>query len=670
MLDHELDGEAPSLKLNDVLFILFRHKWKIFLCATAGIAAAVAVYLLLPPLYESQAKLLVRYVVERSTVDALDNSVKTPGSENMNLIKSEVEILTSLDLVMQVAEAVGVERLLRGSSVKDMKAEAVRSILRNLHVTAVSETNIISLSYKNTDPELAVQVLKELVSRYFDKHLEVHRSATGAFDFVRKETDQLRARLNQTEKELEELEGQAGIISPAETTATLNAELAKGEEELGAVTAEFAAQQAHVKEIEKGLAWARTDQSDKNATLHVSSEAIQEYRALLGRLGHLRQTETELLSSYTSTNRILKARQAQIADLEKERRNLEEKYPGLVETDPAAASSQSARRDLVSENAQLLAIKARKEALKSQLGDIRERLKKVAEIGPQLRELQRRKEMEEANYKYFEASLEKARVDETLDPSRMPNISVVQRPLTAEKYTKDKKTVVLGLACGGLAFGVAIAFLIDLVLDRTVKRPLELETRLSVPLLLSIPYFARNGHSRLRLHDAGHDSVTALQESACPNITLENGDLLRPFCEAIRDRLVFHFDLKGMTHKPKLVAVTGLSKMAGASTLAAGLAATLVETGDKVLLVDKPFAPKRLLTDDSKRDFDYVIYDMPRLSDTSPTLAVAGFMDKVLLVVEAEKSDRDAVKRSYTQLAAANAKVSVIFNKSRDTRFR
>jgi hypothetical protein len=43
---------------------------------------------------------------------------------------------------------------------------------------------------------------------------------------------------------------------------------------------------------------------------------------------------------------------------------------------------------------------------------------------------------------------------------------------------------------------------------------------------------------------------------------------------------------------------------------------------------------------------------------------MASFMDTMLLVVEAEKSNRNAVKRAYAQLAA-KTKVSVIFNKSR-----
>jgi Mrp family chromosome partitioning ATPase len=164
--------------------------------------------------------------------------------------------------------------------------------------------------------------------------------------------------------------------------------------------------------------------------------------------------------------------------------------------------------------------------------------------------------------------------------------------------------------------------------------------------------------------------------------------------------------------------VTGFSEGAGASTLATGLAAALSEMGDgKVLLVDvnvgsedvhpffkgksahllpaalepsasiasaadglylasvarpnetpMPLALKKffeLMPNLKASDFDYIIFDMPALSQTSPTLGMAGFMDKLLVVVEAEKSNRDSVKRGYAELLAARANVSVVLNKTR-----
>src|SRR4029453_10283178 len=94
-----------------------------------------------------------------------------------------------------------------------------------LNVISSKGSNIIFVSYKNHDPQMATLVLQELLSRYFVKHLEVHRSA-GAFDFVTQQTDQVRARLNQTEDALKSLRDKTGIVSLKEGSEALTAEAA------------------------------------------------------------------------------------------------------------------------------------------------------------------------------------------------------------------------------------------------------------------------------------------------------------------------------------------------------------------------------------------------------------------------------------------------------------
>src|SRR5580700_8076694 len=80
--DFEEQPIQSSIGLSDILFVLFRHKWKIICCGLVGLVAAGTVYFLVPPAYESQAELLVRYVLERNAVDGLDNQIKTPTPEN------------------------------------------------------------------------------------------------------------------------------------------------------------------------------------------------------------------------------------------------------------------------------------------------------------------------------------------------------------------------------------------------------------------------------------------------------------------------------------------------------------------------------------------------------------------------------------------------------------
>ncbi len=652
-----------GIHLSDILFALFKRKWTIILCAFLGIIAAATFYFLYPPVYESQAKLLVRYVLERSAVDPIEAEKAASASSNYTdkVIDAEIEILTSWDLAVQVAQAIGpkrllppardivaevaqaigLKRLLPPSGASATESEAARSIASGLKLTSNKGSNIILVSYKNRDPQIATLVLQELLSRYFIKHLEVHRSA-GAFDFVTQQTDQVRTRLNQTEDALKSLRDKTGIVSLKEGSEALTTEAAKAQEALNGAEAELAEHQA--------LANQKTESKSKT------------WRA---------------------------------------KSSLSEKSP-------------------ISEKARVAGLEAKVETLKTKLRDIQQKMKQLSELRPQMEDLERKRELDEANYKYFAASLEKARVDEALDPSKMPNISAVQRPSPPMLETKMRNKIALGLAGGGIALGIALALLRGLALNRTVGQPLQLETQLHIPLMLSIPYSNnRNGHLVLSPNGSrANPGAPATKRHHSKLAPWEAGHFMRRYCDAIRDRLGLYFELNHLTHKPKLVGVASFSEAAGTSTLAAGLAASLSETNDgKVLLVDVNLGPQEvhpffkgkpayplnaalepegtiasasenlyLATVESPNsgpaklglkkffdmmpnlkasDFDYIIFDMPPLSQTSPTWGMAAFMDKLLLVVEAEKNNRELIKRGYGKLIAERNNVAVVVNKAR-----
>src|SRR5262249_55502718 len=102
---------------------------------------------------------------------------------------------------------------------------------------------------------------------------------------------------------------------------------------------------------------------------------------------------------------------------------------------------------------------------------------------------------------------------------------------------------------------------------------------------------AGSGNMDIRYKD-GMEAASASVPPAKVEPPRSNGiadprSILRPFHETLRDRLITYFEVRNLTHKPKLVALTSCADGSGVSTTAAGLAASLSETGDgNVLLVD------------------------------------------------------------------------------------
>ncbi len=724
MLELKSNAPASSLGVHDILTALFKHKWKIILCSLIGIGAAAAVYFTAAPAYESDAKVLVQYIVDRSAVDTLENSAGSSAKKtNDSVINSEVEILTSTDLALDVADIIGIDKLLAGTKGPITKPAAAYAIESGLKVTARKGSDIIWIAYQNRDPQLATLVLEKLVAEYFKKHLEIHRIGEEAREFVGKQADEIRGRLSQTEADLKVLMDKANILSLSESTSALTAEIAKNQADLQMVETELAEQNAKVRELERllGGTGAKPPESEEPAPAKVQSNTaeVQEYQALNIRLAQLRQKEFELLAKYTPENQLVKSSQSEIANLDAQRRDMEKRFPGIAASAPSKNAVHANLPDLVSEGARLVGIAAKAKTLSERLEGVQKKAVGFREIAGQIAVLERKKSVEEANYKYIGNSVEKARIDNALDATKAPNLKIVQKPSTAMLAVSARNKIAGGFAFGGAALGLGLALLIELVMDRSIKRPLELETKLRIPLMLTIPEVGRKGIGRVRRLKAGRTSAVALKNgSRVDSLPWDVGHFIRPFSEAIRDRLVLFFKLHEMTHKPKLIAVTGFSGGEGTSTIAGGLAAVLSEMGDgKVLLVDMngqeaavhPFfdgnpvssisevlqggksappaaenlflatastpgkgaaqmIPKKfysMVPHFKASDFDYIVFDMPPLDQSSATLAMAGSMDKVLVVIEAEKSNGDVVKRACAELVASKAHVSGILNKTR-----
>jgi succinoglycan biosynthesis transport protein ExoP len=714
-------AQTSGLGVGDIYYTLFRHKWKIFLCSVLGMLAAMVYRTYFPPPYQSEARLFIRYVVTEAKATgpvAESADVKSPDMRGETILESEQEILTSLDLSRQVAEAIGPAKILAkagGGSDADLAAAVIN---KGLTVDVPRNSSVIHVMFEHPDGTIVQPVLAEIISHYLKTHVEIHRAVGIIGDFLTQETDLLRNRLAQTEEELRKARNKAGVISLDESKKNSIQEMARIRDELLSAQAELAERTSVYNELAKP---AETPAAPANLFAVVPPAKANEYRWAQARLEMLQKREQDLLAQFTPENsRVVEVR-TQLAETEAAKKKLEDEFPSLGRYAGSASAKGPGTIDLQTESARITALQAKIKVLTAQLEQIRSEAATVDREEGTISELLRKKELEEANYRYYAARVEQSRINEALGNGKVSNISQIQNPSPPRVDRKATSKIIIGLAVGGVVIGLVWAFVIEMFLDRSVRRPVDVEKMLGLPLFLTIPALARKKRRRPK-PAAGGPAVPVptngvpLDKDATQFARPEDALLLHTYHETLRDRLISYFESRNLTHKPKLVAVTGLDRSSGVTTTAAGLASCLSETGEgNVLLVDMtagqgsaqqfyrgkevcgleeifsvrdsaqvqdklyvvaeepgqdrlsrilPQRFNKLVPQLKASNFDYIIFDMPPVSQISITPRLAGFMDMVLLVIESEKTDQNLVQRATALLAQSKSHVGAVLNKS------
>jgi succinoglycan biosynthesis transport protein ExoP len=739
MSDNTHNAPHAMMSLGDVYFVLFRHKWKILICSAMGFLAAAAIYLFMfPPAYQSDTEIYIRYVEEGKPLSSPGNDANAtlPEGGGYGIIQTEVAILQSLDVAAAAVQNIGADKILAKAGGGSDTNKAAGLINKNLTIESLPGSSVIQVSFRHPDQQIVQPVLNAIIDSYYKKHAQIHQGGVVFNDFLVQETNRLRAELTQTEEDLRKAKDKVGVISVDDAKRGYEEQISQIREELFTAQAELAEHEGMLKEttgVSPSALQTTSTPKATNAEAQISPAEIDQYNNVCIRLDFLKKREDEfLLQGYTEENVLVQGVRTQIAQNEVLKKKLEQEEPRLAElavTLPTTIGQQTDHSlfNATDESAQIAAFNAKIKVLNLQLVQVQAQAVALDAVAATISELERKGQSEEANLEYFSHNLEQSRIDEILGEGKSPNIGIIQSPSPpVRERPKFVKKVVLAVAFAGFAGGLALAFFIELIWDRSVKRPEDVKTKLRLPLFITIPDMSQNGHRHL-LKATGKNllplkGADAGKKAMPHEITVAQWDRnhpLRRFCEGLRNRLIVYFEVKKIKHSPKLVAVTSCGKGAGVSGIAAGLAASLSETGDgNVLLVSisgdqgatqqfhkgelgcgladaleadtKKSAliegnlyrvteradnhnlvsalPKRLTSLMPKlkaSDYDYIIFDLPPVTQTSVTPRLSGLMDMVLLVIESEKTNQDIVKGATQLLAESGANVSIVLNKAR-----
>ena len=487
-------GPSSSWTPRALLAILFRRQRTFVLAFCAVFVPVALAILILPPDYQSQTKILI----ERRRFDpVITSSVERQGagadmSQLTKLdeqdIDSEIDLLTSNDVLAQVVEKTGLwnrspkwrEALPIPHSSKEVRvAKAVQQLRKDLHVDPPNKSNVVTVTYQSRDPKLAAQVLQVLSQSYMEKHLDVHRPA-GSTEFFAQEVEKNRKTLADAEAQLAAFTQKEGVVSADVESHSLLDKISSFDASLHNTQAQIQAVQQKMANLQQQLKHA----SPRITTQVKTSSTLLEN--LKNTLYSLELKRSELLTKYQPTYRLVQDVDKQIADTRAAIADAEKNLTAeqTTDQDPVYGWLKS---QLAQASADLTALRATERDTQRTLNEYRAQSVRLESLGNQQQDLQRTEKAAEETYMESMRKQSEARLSEALDRSQITNVQVAEAasvPVLPQMpwYTK----MALGIALA-LFVGFGCAFLAD-YWDPSFRTPFEVETMLDVPVLAAIPH--------------------------------------------------------------------------------------------------------------------------------------------------------------------------------------
>jgi uncharacterized protein involved in exopolysaccharide biosynthesis len=155
----------------------------------------------------------------------------------------------------------------------------------------------------------------------------------------------------------------------------------------------------------------------------------------------------------------------------------------------AGGSHESLQEELLRNEAELAALRARSAAQTPRLAELRGSAEKLESIEAVFDRLQQRAQSEQRNYDLYLAKSERARISNAMDAEKIASVRVTDsaRPPIQPVPSKLKLKLLLALLFGTMG-ALVLAFGIEILGNRldTAER---VERTLGVPVLASIPRF-------------------------------------------------------------------------------------------------------------------------------------------------------------------------------------
>ncbi len=510
-----------SFSMGSLLEMLFRRKKLALGLPILIIGMGLAIALFFPRTYQSQARLFLQ--IGRESV-AIDPTAQT-GQQMISLqqqgrdseVTSAMDLMTSRQVIGKVVDNLTPEMILAGAplgegesetnflsetigtaissliaTIKSIdpisdREEAIIKVEKSLEVDSERDSTMINLAYSTKSPRGAQMILDEIIKVYKEEHLRIHRN-DGSHEFFNKQSEELRARLDNAMETIRKEKNAMGITSISDRRTNLESQLQSVQLASYNSASELAAAEASLADltIQLGNLPERMIATKKQ----VPNEGADLLRE---QLYALKVRKMDLKARYNDSHPLVRAVSDQVDAAEEEVNKLSELREET--TDDVNPIHRELSLSVKQTEGRIAGLNGRLTTLDEQEELIRSDLEKLNADEVRLHQLERDKDLLNKKFYQYTENLEQARIDEALEEDLISSVSIAQEPTLTEKPVSPSK-VLVGLGSLVLAFAGTGGLLLGMEqIDTKVRDDNTVERIAELPVLATIP--ESSSHSRV-----------------------------------------------------------------------------------------------------------------------------------------------------------------------------
>lgn len=459
-----------GLPVRYLLYVLFKHKQMITVLFFSIVATVTVGNLLMKPVYESSAKILLEKQHEDEKALLYQMNLGTDYSQ-YNWVNAEVEIMRSRPVVVRTIRQLHLMDAVEeeGEALSDSLRlnRAIERFYNSFVLETTKDAPVITIRYTSHNPVLAARIVNALIDNY-KKYRQELAAKNNQYRFVEQQLLQVRQQLQELEKQAMQYTASSGLAIPDEYGKILYEKLADYEKQLTQVRASRIALQTRLNLLKQQLADSGAVTIPVTKSKDVPSE-VEYIVKLRTRLLDLELKREKLLEKFTPEY-------VEVRDVEKEIATVRAKL------------RESAGKYLTSQETELRALLSQEQVLEQNIQDIQQEIRRFVQDRHQIQQVRQQINEKKEIYSVLRKQAEEMRISlakaeggvvvKVISPAVVPI-----NPIRPRRKLNVMLSVVLALV---VALGAAFA---SEYFRKTFSSVEEVEHLLGVPVLASIHDF-------------------------------------------------------------------------------------------------------------------------------------------------------------------------------------